>query len=214
MKKVQIINGIHTSVGKTFTCCKLLKEGIANGKKINYLKPIISGFEELNLKESDIGQALSILGLENTMENAQKMTKVFLKEPTSPNIAGILEGVIFEYDEVLQFCKEKIKDSLQREENILIEMAGGICTPITSKKTMLDLTLDIIRDFDAKTTLVASNYLGAISHTISACKIFNFDEVLWNIIEPTKYDREIFATLRGFLGQKVVPLGGLEPPRA
>jgi dethiobiotin synthetase len=214
MKKIQIINGVHTGVGKTFTCCKLLNQGIVNGKKINYLKPIISGFDLKEIKESDVGKALLTLGLEVDMENAKKITKIFLKEPTSPNIASLLEKVHFEYKEVLDFCIHKIQNCINKGEEVLIEMAGGICSPITNSKTMLDLTTDLCNLFQVKTTLVTSNYLGSISHTISACKLFNFDEIIWNVIEKTKYDDEVFTTIENFLGKKLVPLGGLEPPRA
>ena len=214
MKKIQIINGIHTGVGKTFTCCELLKQGISNGKKINYLKPIISGFDFKEIGESDVGKALASLGCELNMQNAKKITKIFLKEPTSPNIATVLEGMHFEYKEILDFCIQKIKDYISKEEEVLIEMAGGVCTPITNSKTMLDLTMDLCNLFEIKTSLVVSNYLGSISHTISACKLFNFDEIIWNVIEKTKYDEQILKTLEGFTGKKLVPLGGLEPPRA
>lgn len=214
MKKIQIINGINTDVGKTFVSYNMIKQKIEKGKKINYLKPIISGFDINYIEKSDVGIMLSLLGKKLTIEEAKEMTLYFFKEPTAPNIASILEGIPISYEKILDFCFAKIESALKNEEETLIEMAGGLFSPITESKTMCDLTLDISKKFQCKTSLVVSNYLGGISHTLSACKLFEFDEIIWNVISKTKYDDLIKATIEEFLGTKMVPLGGLEPPRA
>lgn len=202
MKKIHILNAINTDAGKTFISCKMINQRISDSKKINYLKPIISGFEEKNLIESDIGMALNSLKLQVSMENAKKITKYFLKAPISPNIAARLENIKIEYEKILEFCKEKIQNSLMQNEEILIEMAGGVCTPITNLKTMLDLTQDISSSFEVNNILVVSNYLGCISHTLSACKLFKFDEIIWNAKDQKPYDNEVVKTLKGLLKLK------------
>jgi dethiobiotin synthetase len=211
MKPVTIINGINTDVGKTTYSLQLL-----HNKKSKYLKPIITGFDINKPEDSDIGKALIVLDLEFNSKNVNQCTKYFFKEPTSPNIASKLEGRKINYNHLLQFCYNAIQTAIKNGEEIIIEMAGGVCTPITTSKTMLDLTRDITLKFKGKVknVLICSNYLGAISHTISACKVFKFDTIVFNTQTQTKFDLDIKHTLEKFLKKHLVPLGGLEPPRA
>lgn len=203
MINVIIINGINTDVGKTFISCNMIKQKIQNCKKINFLKPVISGFDYNNIEESDTGKALKELNLERNIQNAQKCTKYFFTSPTSPNIAAKIENKIINYNEVLNFCLHKIDKCIQKKEDIIIEMAGGLCTPITNLKTMLDLTQDINKTVKAFNILVTSNYLGSISHTISACKLFDFNQIIMNIQNKTEFDEEIKHTLQNLLKKEI-----------
>ena len=203
MSNIFIINGINTNVGKTFISCKKIKQELQNSKKINFLKPIISGFDKNNIQESDTGKALEALNLEINMLNAKKCTKYFLTNPTSPNIAAQIENINIDYNEILNFCLDNIFKSLHNQENLIIEMAGGICSPITNEKTMLDLTKDITNKVKVVNTLITSNYLGAISHTITACKLFEFDEIIMNIFNKTEFDTQIKQTLENILKRNI-----------
>ena len=91
---------------------------------------------------------------------------------------------------------------------IIIETAGGLCSPLTDAKTMLDLTQDLTNKYGdlVKNFLISSNYLGGISHTLSACKLFEFDEIIFNKIIKTEFDEAIQTTLEGFLRRKITPL--------
>lgn len=211
LQPINIINGTSTNVGKTFVTCYIINEKKLNGKQINAIKPVISGFTFEEAENSDAGQILKALQSKLPLT---EITRYFLKEPASINISALLENAELSYKEILNFCTEKIQNSLAKKEPILIEMSGGFCSPITNEKTMLDLTIDINREFKdlCKNFLITSNYLGAISHTISACKIFNFDEIVFNPFPASKHDELILETLRKFC-KNVVPLGGLEPPR-
>lgn len=209
LKKITIINGISTNVGKTHLVCNILKHLFQTCKQINCIKPISSGFDFNNPEETDAGKMLIATGRSVTMQNIKAISPFILKAPTSPNIASNLEGVGLLYKDILEFCI----NSCKQDSPIVIEMAGGICTPITNEKTMLDLTSDITSAFkdNVHNILVTSNYLGSISHTISACKLFNFDEIIFNPIEKSEYNEAIKETIAKFT---LVPLGGLEPPRA
>jgi dethiobiotin synthetase len=195
---VNIINGVNTDVGKTFITCKIISQNKAKGKQINAIKPIISGFNPKSPETSDAGRILEALGGEINLNN---VTKYFLKMPASPNIAAEIEGVLLSYEEIFNFCTEKIEKSLNEKGQILIEMSGGLCSPLTSEKTMLDLTLDLTNKYKnlCKNFLVTSNYLGSISHTISACKIFEFDEIIFNPFPTSEHDDLILKTLENFL---------------
>ena len=202
---INIINGINTDIGKTFVTCKIIIENILKSKKINALKPIISGFNFEEKEVSDAGKILHSMGLEVTKENLNNITRYFLKNPFSPNIAAEIEKIDVSYSEILKFCIEKTEISISKKQPIIIEMSGGICSPITNEKTMLDLTTDINLYFKGlcKNFLITSNYLGAISHTISACKLFKFDEIIFNPFPKTEQDSMIKKTLETFLKEEV-----------
>lgn len=206
--KVNIINGINTNVGKTFFCYSSIKSGYENSKKINYIKPVLSGFDIKNPEENDIGLILKVQGLEPSLMNIQKLTVYLLQAPTSPNIAAKIEGITLDYNKIFEFCCKGIENSLAEDQGIIIETAGGLCSPLTDAKTMLDLTKDLTSKYGklVKNFLISSNYLGGISHTLSACKLFEFDEIIFNKITHTEFDEEIQATLEGFLKRKIAPL--------
>jgi dethiobiotin synthetase len=195
---VNIINGVNTDVGKTFITCKMISQNKTKGKKINAIKPIISGFNPQSPETSDAGRILEALGEEINLKN---ITRYFLKIPASPNIAAEIEGIFMEYEEIFNFCTENIEKSLNEKGQILIEMSGGLCSPLTQEKTMLDLTADLTNKYKniCKNFLVTSNYLGSISHTISACKIFEFDEIIFNPFPISEHDDLILKTLQNFL---------------
>ena len=205
--KVNIINGINTNVGKTFFCYSNIKSGYENSKKINYIKPVLSGFDFKNLAENDIGLILKAQGLEPSLQNIQKLTVYLLKAPTSPDIAARIEGITLDYNKIFKFCCTEIENSLVEGREIIIETAGGLCSPLTDTKTMLDLTKALTDKYGklVKNFLISSNYLGGISHTLSACKLFEFDEIIFNKITQTEFDGEIQATLESFLRRKITP---------
>ena len=51
----------------------------------------------------------------------------------------------------------------------IFEGAGGLLVPIEKTKTILDL----MKDLNSKVVLVVGNYLGSVSHTISAIQTFS-----------------------------------------
>ena len=113
----------------------------------------------------------------------------------------------FPWLKIFEFCCKKIENSLAEGREIIIETAGGLCSPLTDTKTMLDLTKDLTTKYGklVKNFLISSNYLGGISHTLSACKLLEFDEIIFNKINKTEFDEEIQATLERFLGKKITP---------
>lgn len=212
LKKINIISGSSTDVGKTYFTCNIIKKYFLSCKEINFIKPISSGFDYSDLQKTDAGKMLQAYGKSVDIESIYKISPFVFKAPTSPNIAMKLENANVLYSDILNFCIQKANDEIP----LLIETAGGICTPITHAKTMLDLIIDLKNLFqnDCNNFFITSNYLGSISHTISACKLFEFDNIIFNPITPTEFDIEIINTIESFTKIAVVPLGGLEPPRA
>ena len=65
---------------------------------------------------------------------------------------------------------------------------------LPGKKKYLNQYKNLCKNF-----LVTSNYLGSISHTISACNIFEFDEIIFNPFPTSEYDDLSLKTLENFL---------------
>ena len=135
MKNQFYVSGIHTNTGKThFSAifCKLFD--------FNYFKLIQAGYP----KDSDF--------VKNINPNKKILEGYVLNTPKSPHIAKKLENATYKgYD---------IK--IPNISKLLIELAGGLYTPLDEKITMIDYMSSNKRP----TFLVAKYYLGAINHIL------------------------------------------------
>lgn len=199
-KKIHIINGIGTDIGKTFITSILIKEEIKiNKQQVCVLKPVASGV--LNPFESDTSTLLKAAKKEVNEKELFNSTLYFLTQPLSINIAAKHEGKNLLYSEIQDFCLQKIDQAIKRNETIFIEMSGGLCSPITDHETMLELTTSLTAKFPdiCNNILVTTDYLGSISHTILCCKAFEFDEIIWN--PKNGENTEIKTTIEKFIGK-------------
>ncbi|NBW58872.1 dethiobiotin synthase, partial [bacterium] len=190
--KTFIVYGSGTNVGKTFVTSSLCRNLANSGKKVFAIKPVISGFIS-----SDINNDLSVLarsiGYKDSFED---LALYKLTNPLSPNIAASREGIEVSFDKIIEFCKNKISQKrLEGYEYFFIETAGGFMSPICDDKTCIDVSKHI----KAQSIFVASNYLGCISHTLSAFDCFDFE---WFIFNPFPYDDycgEVLGTINTFM---------------
>ena len=94
------------------------------------------------------------------------------------------ESKTLKYEEVLNWC---FKKSNINGFNIF-EGAGGIYVPIEGKKTILNL----IKELECKVILIVGNYLGSVSHTISAIKNIQHEDVeIINVIINKNTDNDV-----------------------
>lgn len=205
-KSINIINGIGTDIGKTFITSRLIEKArsLSPSKNFCILKPVASGVS--NVTESDTATLLKAAGIYINKENLNRATRYFLKSASSINIAAALENIDFRYEEIRDFCFQEINMARKQDKIIFIEMSGGLCSPITDSKTMLDLTLSINDNFTGScdNILVTTDYLGSISHTILCCKAFTFDKIVWN---PRNQDSsDIKKTIEKFIGKALYTL--------
>lgn len=141
------ISGIHTDVGKTHFSAAFCKS-----LGYDYFKLIQAG----EPKDSDFIAKFS------------PKTKIFkegffLKTPASPHLGKIKEKANY----------EALKLKIPQSKNLIIELAGGLFSPIDEQYTMIDF----MKTFKRPTILVAKYYLGSINHillslqTLSVAKI-------------------------------------------
>ena len=198
MNKIFFVTATGTDIGKTFIVEKLCQELIKKGKKCNAIKPIISGFDIDDLN-NDSAKLLKILGKKNNLENINEISPWRFKKPLSPNIAANLEKKPINFSMLIKFCKKQIKQAKKNDEFLLIEGAGGIMTPISNNKTFLDL----IEKLKIPVILVIGDYLGTISHSLTAIKVIEaknieIDHIIFNEKTKSTINQKIIKTLKGF----------------
>ncbi len=189
-----LILGTGTDIGKSFlveNLCRL-------SPKIAAIKPLATGCEDED-KNSDPARILTALGQEISKNNLDEITPWRFAEPCSPHFLN--EQI--DFVAVKNFCQKKIAEA--KDKTLLIEAAGGVMTPINNQKTFLDLADEL----KIPVLLVAGNYLGAISHTLSALEALRgksviVEKIIVNEREESKYS--IVETLQNFSGIKTASL--------
>ena len=130
------ISGIHTNIGKTH-----VSAAFCASFNYAYFKLIQAGIP----KDCEVVQSFS--------KNIEILGEgVFLKTPASPHIGKLKENLNYKGLDIL----------LPARDNMVIELAGGLFSPLDECNCMLDF----MRHFPLPTILVGTYYLGAINHII------------------------------------------------
>ena len=166
MKQLIFVAGTGTDVGKTYVSAGLIRAAKAQGRKIVALKPIVSGAPEIGdpkFAETDTAKFLEALQHPIDEAHVNAISPWRFKAPLSPDMAAHLEGRSVQFGALLDWTRAHVRGAPQGSL-VLIEGAGGIMSPLTPKNTNLDL----LAALGAPVLLVCGNYLGTISHTLSA----------------------------------------------
>ena len=154
------ITSTGTNIGKTYCTVEILKEMLHRKVLFNAYKPILSGFNIFNIKDSDSYKILNINNKEPNIEDIREMTPWLFEKAIAPSIAAKKENKSLKYNDVFEWCLKKSDNNIIN----IFEGAGGLMVPIEKIKTLLDL----MKDLNSKVVLVVGNYLGSVSHTLSA----------------------------------------------
>jgi dethiobiotin synthetase len=156
------ITGAGTDIGKTWVTAALARALVAQGRPVEVLKPVVSGFDPAAPRGSDPAVLLAALGRPWSPQALERMSPWRYAAPLSPPLAARREGRELVAAEVFALCRERIAGAEGRL--LLIEGAGGAMSPLDDDHTMLDLAVALA----VPTLLVAGSYLGAISHALTA----------------------------------------------
>jgi dethiobiotin synthetase len=152
MKQQYIIAGIGTEIGKTFIS-SILTEAL----QADYWKPVQSG--ALDFTDSDTVK--SLISNPKTVFHPEAYR---LTEPMSPHAAATIDGVEITLDNFVL---------PQTENNLIVELAGGLMVPLNDEETNLDL----IKKLGLPVILVSRNYLGSINHTLLSVEILKQQKI-------------------------------------
>lgn len=134
------VTAIHTDSGKTLTSA-ILCEALG----ADYWKPVQCGAP----RDSEI-----IGSLVTNPETKIHKEGIFLETPASPHAAANVEGVTLDV--------ERFAVPETRNNNLIIEGAGGCLVPLNDHQFIIDLAVK----FETKVILVSNLYLGSINHTL------------------------------------------------
>lgn len=159
--KTWFVTGAGTEIGKTHIAAAMLRTARNKGARVRAVKPLMSGFDPDALEKSDAGVLLAACGRPVSTQIIKSICLHQFVEPVSPHIAARAAGVTIEMSALVQFTKSCIDPSA---DMVLVEGAGGVLSPATETEAQADLAAAL----GLRAILVTSNYLGAISHTLTA----------------------------------------------
>lgn len=84
----------------------------------------------------------------------------------APDFAQRLEGCSLNFQALVDHCKARMAAAAANQQKICIEGVGGVMSPISHNKTVIDW----IKALDMPCVVVTGSYLGAISHTLTCTK--------------------------------------------
>jgi dethiobiotin synthetase len=194
------ITAVGTGIGKTLVTTILCSQLRGLGRAVSAFKPLVSGFSADD-PDSDPALILRSLGRSPTPEAIAAIAPWRFTAPLSPHLASQREGRSVVLEDLVAFCREQEGGE---SELLLVEGAGGVMSPIESRKTSLDL---IVR-LGYPVILVTGSYLGALSHTITALyALYGSGAGLRGIVVSESSDSaglvETIESLKPFAGSRV-----------
>jgi dethiobiotin synthetase len=164
LAKHYFVTSTGTGIGKTFVTAALIRQARARQWIVAATKPVISGFDKQEIAASDSGALLAALGRELTLENVEKISPWRYAAPLAPNMAARAEGKVLDCSALFAFSRAALE---QKADLILIEGVGGVMVPLDDENTVMDW----IAALGAPVLLVVGDYLGTISHTLTALAV-------------------------------------------
>lgn len=158
---VLFVAGTGTDIGKTFVTAGLLRFLRARSLAARALKPVMTGFEAASATRSDAGVLLAAMGIDVRPNTIDSISPFRFGLPLSPDMAAWREGRELRLGDIAAFCRSEIA---RTSGPILIEGVGGLMSPMARDGTALDLAVEL----GCPVGLVAGDYLGAISHSLTA----------------------------------------------
>jgi dethiobiotin synthetase len=155
------ITAAGTEIGKTYVTAGLIRALRRQGRAVEALKPVASGFDPDRLASTDTGVLLSVMERAINVSEAAGISPWRFAAPLSPDMAARREGRSIDFDRLVEFCRRRIAE---REDVLLIEGVGGCMVPLDDSHTVLDW----MSALDLPALVVTGSYLGAISHTLTA----------------------------------------------
>lgn len=171
------ISGIHTDVGKTH-----VSAAFCQSFNYAYFKLIQAGTPKDCEVVKSFSNSIEILG-----------DGVFLQTPASPHIGKLKENLHYKGLDI----------ALPNRENVVIELAGGIFSPLDECNCMLDFMCKK----PLPTILVGKYYLGAINHIILSINVLRQSGMdILCLVMNGRMESYIDSFIRDYVGIDIVHL--------
>ena len=164
MKQRFFVTATGTGIGKSFITAALVRQAKARQLNVTAYKPLMSGFDPLNPHMSDTGVLLRSMDLAITPKNIERISPWRYAAPLAPPMAAHLENTAVDFDAVVAYSRYGMSGP---EDLVILEGVGGVMSPISHNKTVLDW----IDPLHISTILITGSYLGSISHTLTALAV-------------------------------------------
>jgi dethiobiotin synthetase len=158
------ITSTGTGIGKTYVTSALIRQARRRKLSVAAYKPVISGFDKSEIAGSDTGEILAALGEAPTEAAVARISPWRFKAPLAPNMAARAEGATLDCDALFSFTRKALAE---KHDLTLIEGVGGIMVPLDDERTVLDWIVAA----GEPVILVVGDYLGTISHTLTAIEV-------------------------------------------
>ena len=196
MSTAFFVTGTDTGAGKTFTSVVLLHALRQRGLRAVGMKPVASGSEATpeGLRNED---ALALQAASEPRPDYALVNPFTLREPTAPEIAAKLDGVIVSMAPI----RAAFEQLTAQADVVLVEGVGGFLAPIRSDLDQCELP----RSLGLPVLIVVGLKLGCINHarlTVEAVRSRGFAVLGWiaSDVEPTMlFPDDYFEALKAAL---------------
>jgi dethiobiotin synthetase len=152
--RLVVVAGTGTEIGKTHLAEAILRAMGAAGLRVAGLKPVESGVGEGESDRARLSRASTF--------HVQPFG-VALKAPLSPHRAAREEGVAVPFD----VLASGIQRTRSGADFVLVELAGGLFTPLSESTLNVDFALRLAPDF---LVLVAPDRLGVLHDVLATTR--------------------------------------------
>jgi dethiobiotin synthetase len=182
------VSGTDTEVGKTYVSCWQLRRMREAGLRLGAYKPVASG--AVSMEASDAYQLWQASGTPMSLETVNPQS---FDAALAPPMAAEAEGK--EVDESMLI--DGVAAWTEYCDFLLVEGAGGLCSPISWNLTNADLAVQI----GYPLWIVASNRLGVVHQvlatvTVALARGLRVERVYLNQCVPTSDDASVNSNAR------------------
>jgi dethiobiotin synthetase len=153
--RLLVIAGTGTGIGKTHFAEALLVALAAGGARAVGLKPVETGFRDAALSDAGRLMAASTFHV--------KHAGVRFEDPVSPHVASREAGAPIRLDALTA----EVQAIRPQADVTVVELAGGLFTPLTDSELNADLALQLHAD---QLVLVAPDRLGVLHDLIASTR--------------------------------------------
>ncbi len=167
MKKIFVVSGIDTDIGKSVVVGCIARGLLDEGYRVITMKPVQTGCKDVS---EDIVLHRRYMGQGLFEEDKNGLTCPYLyKKPCSPHLAAHIEQRPID--------KEVINDAAavlqKRYQRVLIEGAGGLFVPLNEDL----LFIDYLNEHHWPVILVTGPRLGSLNHTLASLEALSSREI-------------------------------------